>query len=259
MTQPLTVCSLNANGIRSAEAKGFKRWLKRNTPDILCLQELRAAPDQVADDVRSPAGYNTRWVTADKKGYSGVATYARDGADRHTVGCGLAWADSEGRVLVGEHADLTVLNVYVPSGSSGPERQAKKLEYLAHFLRFARRIARSGRPAVLCGDINIAHTALDIHDPRGNARNSGFLPEERAWFAKLLASGWVDVLRELHPETPGLYSWWSNRGRARELDRGWRIDYVLATPNLAQRAQRAWIDKRAGLSDHAPVCVTFER
>ena len=256
---PLVVCSLNVNGIRSAEQKGFRRWLQRRRPDVLCMQELRASPAQVSDQIRSPAGYNAHWVTAQRKGYSGLATMSRDSCVRHTVGSGLAWADAEGRVLVSEHADLSVLNVYVPSGSIGPERQAKKLEYLAHFAEFARAVAQAGRPAVLCGDLNIAHTELDIHDPRGNARNSGFLPEERAWLGGLLEQGWVDVLRQLHPQTPGIYSWWSNRGRARELDRGWRIDYVLATPELALRARRAWIDKRAGLSDHAPVLVEFER
>lgn len=254
----LVVCSLNANGIRSADKKGFKRWLKRRSPDVLCLQELRATPEQVPDDVRSPPGYNARWVCAEKKGYSGVATYSKAPADRHAVGSGLSWGDAEGRVLVSELPELTALNVYIPSGSSGPERQQKKFEYLDHFLRFAKQLAKSGRPAVLCGDVNIAHTELDIHNPKGNAKNSGFLPEERDWFGKLLEAGWVDVLRAQHPDAPGLYSWWSNRGRARELDRGWRIDYVLATPDLAERVTKAWIDKRAGLSDHAPVLVEFE-
>jgi len=252
-----TLCSLNCNGLRAAEARGFARWLKRRRPDVLCLQELRAWPDQVRPELRAPAGYNARWTNADRRGYSGVALYSRAPADRYVSGSGLEWGDAEGRVLRADFGDLSVVSTYVPSGSSGPVRQAAKLTWLDHFADFARGLVAENRPVALCGDLNVAHREIDIHDPRGNAKNSGFLPEERAWFDRLLAAGWVDVLRMLHPDGAGLYSWWSNRGRARELDRGWRIDYVLATPALAELAREAWIERRAGLSDHAPVWVRF--
>src|SRR6185436_14959430 len=146
----------------------------------------------------------------------------------------------------------------VPSGSSSPQRQAIKIEYLQHLFAYTAKLIAENRPIAICGDINIAHTELDIARPKQNAKNSGFLPEERAWFDRLLAQGWVDVFRAQHPGVPGLYSWWSNRGQARAKDVGWRIDYVLATPELAPRVKRAWIEKKAGLSDHAPVWVEIE-
>lgn len=252
-----TLCSLNLNGIRSAQKRGFSRWLERTRPDLLCLQELRAAPDQVDAGLRSPAGYNARWESAEKRGYAGVALYSRTPVDRYGVGTGLEWGDREGRALRGEIGPLTVQSVYIPSGSSSEERQEAKFAYLDHFFGYAQGLIETGAPIALCGDLNIAHTELDIHAPKRNAKNSGFLPEERRWFDQLLEQGWVDVLRQLHPDEPGLYSWWSNRGRAREKDLGWRIDYVLCSPPLAALAQEAWIEKKAGLSDHAPVWVRF--
>jgi exodeoxyribonuclease-3 len=152
---------------------------------------------------------------------------------------------------------MTVVNAYIPSGSSSEKRLALKFEFAEHFLGYTSLLLQEKRPVILCGDFNVAHKEIDIHDPKGNAKNSGFLPEEREWFSRLLAQGWVDVIRRLHPGMPGLYSWWSNRGRAREKDLGWRIDYVLTTEALARQVREAWIEKRAGLSDHAPVWVRF--
>jgi len=252
-----TLCTLNVNGIRSAHKKGFGRWLKRTEPDLLCLQEMRAWPDQVPAELRSPAGYNTRWINAQKRGYAGVALYSREAADSYSAGSGLDWSDSEARFLRGDFADLSVISLYLPSGSSGPERQARKFEFMEHILGKTRQLLRSKRPIAICGDLNVAHTELDIHNPRGNAKNSGFLPEEREWFTRLLRQGWVDTFRSLHPDEPGLYSWWSNRGQARAKDRGWRLDYVLTSPALAERAEEAWIEPKAGLSDHAPVWIRF--
>jgi len=252
-----SVWSLNCNGLRSAADKGWLEWLQRRRPDVLCMQEVRAQPAQLPDACACPVGYNTRWLPAEKKGYSGVATYSRLAADRHVEGSGLGWSDSEGRVLRSEFGPLVVVNAYVPSGTSGEERQTAKYAWLDHFLGIAARLLAEQRPALLCGDFNIAHTELDIHAPRRNEKNSGFLPEERAWFSRLLELGWCDVLRRLNPQVPGLYSWWSARGRARENDLGWRLDYVLASPALAERALAAGIDREAGLSDHAPVWVRF--
>lgn len=255
----LSVGSLNVNGLRSAARHGFLEWLDGARPDLLLLQEVRARPEQVDDALRSPAGWDARWLCAEKPGYSGVSTLSRLPVQRHTEGCGLDWADAQGRFLRSDFDELTTLNLYLPSGSSSEEAQARKDAFLEHFLAYAERLLDEGRPMLLCGDFNIAHTELDIHNPKGNAKNSGFLPHERAWMTELLALGWRDVLREQHVGEPGLYSWWSNRGRAREKDLGWRLDYVLATPDLAERVVEARVDKHAGLSDHAPVLVSFSR
>ena len=258
------LATLNCCGVRSAEKRGMLKWLARTRPDVLCLQEVRAWPEQVSPELRAPAGYNSRWLVSGKKGYSGVATYSRPAPDRHVAGSGhahLGWGDEEARVLRTDFGGLSVYNLYLPSGSSSPERQVLKFEYLEHLLPTAkawlREAERGGRQALLCGDFNIAHTALDIRNAKSNERNSGFLAAERAWFDRLLALGWVDVLRAQHPGEAGLYSWWSQRGAARANDVGWRIDYVLASPALAARATEAWIDKRERLSDHAPVWVRF--
>jgi exodeoxyribonuclease-3 len=253
-----TLCTLNINGIRAASKHGFEEWLERKSPDTLCLQEVRAWPEQVPDELRSPAGYSTRWLCAQKKGYSGVALYSREPADAYHEGCGIEWADEEGRVLRGDFGCETIVSAYVPSGSSSEERQKRKFGFLNDFPAYTRALLELGRPVALCGDVNIAHTELDIHAPKRNEKNSGFLPEERSWFSELLAQGWIDVLRAQHPDEPGLYSWWSNRGKAREKDLGWRIDYVLMNPAFAERVTGAWIEKEAGLSDHAPVWVEYE-
>jgi exodeoxyribonuclease-3 len=253
-----TLCTLNLNGVRAAEKRGFSRWLKRTAPDLLCLQEIRAWPDQVPAEIVAPAGYSTRWLCAEKKGYAGVGLYSKPAVDAYVVGSGLEWGDAEARVLRADVGDVSIVSLYIPSGSSSPERLALKYEFLDHIFAYTRKLLKSGRPVAICGDLNIAHTEIDIHNPKGNAKNSGFLPEERAWFTKLLRQGWVDVVRAQHPDEAGLYSWWSNRGQARAKDRGWRLDYVLASPALAERATRSWIEKKADLSDHAPVWVEFE-
>lgn len=252
-----TICSLNLNGIRSAERRGFSRWLKRARPDALCVQELRATPDQVEPELWSPAGYNARWQSATKKGYAGVGLFLRASADAHRHGCGLSWADDEGRCVRADIGDLSVISLYVPSGSAGPEKQARKEAFMEHALPWLATLLAEKRRIAICGDWNIAHAEIDIHDPKGNAKNSGFLPHERAWFTRVLEQGWVDVLRKVRPGEKGLYSWWSNRGRARETDKGWRIDYVLTSPELAAQVEDAWIEKKAGLSDHAPTWARF--
>ena len=255
--ETFTVASLNLNGIRSAERRGFTKWLKKNQPDHLLMQEVRATPDQVPDEVRSPVGYNCRWECAEKKGYAGTAIYTRSMPDTWTAGLGLEWADSEGRAIRADMEDLSLVSLYLPSGSSSEERQERKFAFMDHAMSWLAGLLEEGRPMIVCGDWNIAHTEADIWNPKGNKKNSGFLPEEREWFSEVLKLGWRDVFREAHPDEAGLYSWWSNRGRAREQDKGWRLDYVLTTPDLAERVQSAHIDKKAGLSDHAPVVVEF--
>ncbi|MBI5362040.1 MAG: exodeoxyribonuclease III [Planctomycetes bacterium] len=255
---PRTICTLNLNGIRSAERRGFSRWLRRSKPDVLCVQELRAQRGDVEDELYAPAGYNARWLSAAKKGYSGVALYSRSAPDRYAEGTSFAHCADEGRVLRADLDELSVVSLYVPSGSSSPERLAIKLEYMERFLGHARVLLAEKRPIALCGDMNVAPTALDLARPKQNEKNSGFLPEERAWFTAMERMGWVDVVRARNPGVAGLYSWWSNRGRAREKDVGWRLDHVLCSPELASRVKRAWIEKKAGLSDHAPVWVELE-
>jgi exodeoxyribonuclease-3 len=251
----LTICSLNLNGIRAAEKRGLSEWLVREKPDVLCTQEVRALTDQVPDEVRSPAGYNSRWNPAEKKGYAGTALFTREAPDSYQVGSGLGWGDKEGRVLRANFPDFDVISLYVPSGSSSEERLSLKFKYMQHMLRWFKDLLAEDRPIAICGDFNVAHTELDIWSPKTNVKNSGFLPEEREWLSKLLAMGWRDVVREHNSDDPRLYSWWSNRGQAREKDRGWRLDYCLMTPSLAERVANAWIEKDAGLSDHAPVWV----
>lgn len=253
-----TICSLNLNGIRAAERRGFSRWLKRKQPDFLCLQELRAVRDQVPATVHSPVGYNTRWISAQKKGYSGVAIYSKGEVDRYRVGSKLEWSNEEARILRADFETWSLFSIYLPSGSSSEVRQSRKYQWLEHWQAFSAAILKEGRPAVLCGDFNIAHAPIDIHAPKRNEKNSGFLPEERAIFSKLLEQGWVDILRVQNPTTAGLYSWWSNRGKAREKDLGWRIDYCLVTPDLADSVSEAWIEKKADLSDHAPVWLRMK-
>jgi exodeoxyribonuclease-3 len=248
---------VNVNGLRSGVRRGFGPWLRRRRPDVLCLQELRLAPEHEPagelDRPRVGGGVEPRGQARLQR----VAVWSREKALDVRKGSGLGWSDLEGRVITDGLPAVRVASVYVPSGARGarPGSQGRVLE---HFLEFTRALLADGRPTVFCGDLNIAHTELDIHNASANKRSSGFLPHERAWMDALLAQGWVDVYRKVHPESRE-YSWWSNYGRARELDRGWRLDYQIATPDLAERAVAARIERKAGLSDHAPVTITYRR
>ena len=258
-----TLTTLNVNGLRSAVRKGFTTWRPKEKCDVLCLQELRMQEDQMEKDHRPPRGWDAVRVQAEKKGYSGVAAWSRLPVLESGTTMDLDWADREGRCcwLVVDAPGIgpvKVVSLYIPSGSSGDARQRMKDEFLEHWLTKTQTFLDCGMPTVVCGDYNIAHREIDIHNPKANKKNSGFLPHERAWMDRLLAQGWVDVFRELNPDQQ-VYSWWSNRGRARELDRGWRLDYHIATPDLAARADKAWIGRTAGLSDHAPVSVRYRK
>jgi exodeoxyribonuclease-3 len=245
------VTTLNANGLRSAQRRGFATWLAAARPDVLCLQEIRCDADSVPPGIDD--GWATRYFFAEKKGYAGTAVWARQaGGGAFSAGTGDPRGDAEGRATRLRLPGLDVWSLYMPSGSSGPDRQAWKFAYMEHISPWMDAILHSGVPTLVCGDINIAHTRMDIKNATGNAKNSGFLPEERAWLDRLVGRGWRDLFRELNPELVA-YSWWSNRGRAREKDVGWRIDHIWATPGV--KARRAWIDRHASLSDHAPVSV----
>lgn len=255
----MKITTVNVNGLRSAGRRGFREWLARSAPDVLCLQEVRATREVLPPELADPPGWDCGWHPAEKAGYAGTAVWARRGlaaaAPAVTVGCGHARGQQEGRAVGIHLPELDVWSLYMPSGSAGPERQAWKYEYMEHIFPWMERIAASGRPALVCGDINIAHTAMDIRNARSNEKNSGFLPEERAWMSRLLAAGWRDIFREANP-TLEAYSWWSNRGRARENDVGWRIDYLLATRGVSVRS--VTVERDAELSDHAPVSAEVD-
>ncbi|MEU8933536.1 exodeoxyribonuclease III [Streptomyces sp. NPDC048409] len=266
----LTVTSVNVNGLRAAAKKGFVEWLAETSADVLCLQEVRAEPQQLPDGVRAPAGWHVVHAPASAKGRAGVSLYTRREPDSVRVGFGSDEFDASGRYVEADLPGVTVASLYLPSGEVGTERQDEKYrfmdQFLAHLKELRTRAAAEGREVVVCGDWNIAHQQADLKNWRGNTKNSGFLPEERQWLTGVLDpadGGYVDVVRALHPETEGPYTWWSYRGRAFDNDSGWRIDYAMATPGLAARAVKAVVERAAThaerWSDHAPVTVTFER
>lgn len=252
----MRITTWNVNGLRAALRKGVDRHLELLSPDVLMLQEVRATTAQLPWNGCGPPGWTCDWHPAVKLGYSGVATWAREAQVRLGVGIDGA-PDDQGRVLRTRVGDVELLNIYVPSGTTGAVAQARKELWLAQFMPFAEQIATASHPVVMGGDMNIAHTERDIHDPRGNKKNTGFLPHERAWLSELLERGWVDLVRLHFGPIQGPYSWWSNRGRARELDRGWRIDYLLGNAAAAARLRSASIHRPGGLeiSDHAPVTI----
>jgi exodeoxyribonuclease-3 len=252
------ILSLNVNGIRSATAKGLASWLRAQKADVICLQEVRALPEQLPPELASLPLRHAHHHPAEKPGYSGVALYSRRRPDRVVQGLGWPDIDAEGRYLQADFGRLSVASVYVPSGSSSPHRQAVKFAFLDRFLDFLRRLRADGREYILCGDWNIAHRPIDLENWRSNQKNSGFLPEERAWLDHLFDSvGWVDAFRRANAD-PGQYTWWSNRGRAWEKNVGWRIDYQIVTPALAESIRAASIYKRKRFSDHAPLTIEYD-
>jgi len=256
----LRIITLNLNGIRSAATKGFFKWLARQRADVVCVQELKAQAADMTEEILAPAGFSGYFHCAEKKGYSGVGLYARHHPGKVTEGIGIPDVDSEGRYLRADFGRLSVISVYLPSGSAGPHRQKAKFRFMDHFLPHLKNLAAEGREILLCGDWNIAHREIDLKNWRGNQKNSGFLPEERAWLTKVFDElGWVDVYRHLHPATTGeAYTWWSNRGQAWAKNVGWRIDYQIATPGFAASAKRVAIYKDRRFSDHAPLTIDYD-
>ena len=254
----MRIITLNVNGIRSAERKGLSRWLKRAEPwDVVCLQEIKAHLDDIPKPLRAPRRAHGFFLAAEKKGYAGVALYAKQQPEIAT-GFGCAEFDCEGRYLEARFGNLAVVSVYLPSGSAGPHRQASKYRFLETFLPHLQALRKAGREIILCGDWNIAHQPIDLKNWRSNQKNSGFLPEERAWLTRVFDElGFVDVFRTLNRE-PEQYTWWSNRGRAWAKNVGWRIDYQIATPGIAARAKAVAIYKNRRFSDHAPLIVDYE-
>ena len=255
----LRVVSANLNGIRSAFRKGFQPWAVAQQADFICLQELKAqAGDMTPDMSALPGGYGF-FHYAEKKGYSGVGVYTPHEPKAVKEGLGVPEFDAEGRYIELIYDKLAVISVYLPSGSSGDHRQEAKYRFLDCFYGHLADLFQRGCQVLLCGDWNIAHQEIDLKNWKGNLKNSGFLPEERAWMTKVLSEqGWVDVYRRLHPDTTGeAYTWWSNRGQAWAKNVGWRIDYQIATPELGHSAQRAAIYKDERFSDHAPLTIDY--
>ncbi|NMG34682.1 exodeoxyribonuclease III [Azoarcus sp. TTM-91] len=256
----LRIISLNLNGIRSAVTKGLLEWLPQQNADIVCLQELKAQAADLTDAMRAPSGYKGWFHYAEKKGYSGVGIYSRHEPDNIVEGLGIADIDAEGRYLQLDFGKLSVISLYLPSGSSSEERQLAKFSFMERFLPHLAQLRACGREVVVCGDWNIAHREIDLKNWKGNRKNSGFLPEERAWLSLLFdEQGWVDVYRHLHPETTDeCYTWWSNRGQAWAKNVGWRIDYQIATPGIADTARSTTVWKTTRFSDHAPLTVDYD-
>lgn len=255
----MRITTWNVNGLRAALKKGFGECLAQIAPDVLLLQEIRSLPEQLPPEWQQPEGWTVHWHPAERKGYAGTAIWSRLPID--LLGTGIdAEPDLDGRVLRTRVAGVQVVSVYLPSGSSGPEQQERKEAWMKRFLPWARKLAKSDEPVVLGGDLNIAHTEQDIFYAKGNAKNSGFLPHERQWFTRLLDAGWNDFVRMHFGDVDGPYSWWSNRGNARQLDRGWRIDYLLGNQAALERWQDASVERAGGMtiSDHAPVTINLK-
>jgi exodeoxyribonuclease-3 len=254
----MRVITVNVCGIRSAAAKGLFRWLRRQRADFICLQETKSQEHQLAaHDVRLP-GYQAFFSDAQQKGYAGVALYTRHRPSRVLRGFGVDEFDGEGRYLEAQVGDLSVVSLYLPSGAAGPHRQAAKFRFLEAFSLHLARLRRRRRHYILSGDWNIAHRPIDLRNWRSNQKNSGFLPEERAWMDQLFGSGgYVDAFREVRPG-PDLYTWWSNRGQARTNNVGWRIDYQVVSAALAGKARAASIYRRTRFSDHAPLIMDYQ-
>ncbi|NNE29063.1 MAG: exodeoxyribonuclease III [Saprospiraceae bacterium] len=250
----MKIVTYNVNGIRAAIKKGLVEWVEDLRPDVLCLQEVKANEDQVDLELFKRLGYEAYWHSAEKKGYSGVATFCLKSPDRVVRGTGIEKYDREGRVIRTDFGDLTILNCYFPSGTMGTIRQDFKYEFLDDIYSWVADLKKKRKKIIIGGDYNIAHTEFDIHNPKSNKNNSGFLPEERAWLTKWFDSGFVDSFRYLNPEEQS-YSWWSYRANARNNNKGWRIDYLSATENLKTRLKLAKHLSQAKHSDHCPVYI----
>jgi exodeoxyribonuclease-3 len=256
----LRIITANLNGIRSASSKGFFDWLATQDADFVCVQELKAQMTDMQRDMLQPDGLYGYFHYAEKKGYSGVGIYSKRQPDAVIEGLGIADIDAEGRYIEAQYGNLSIISLYLPSGSSSDERQQVKFSFLERFYPRLIELKASGRDVVLCGDWNIAHQQIDLKNWKSNQKNSGFLPEERAWMTQVIGTlGWVDVHRTLQPDASGdAYTWWSNRGQAWANNVGWRIDYQIATPGIAQTARAASVYKAQRFSDHAPLIVDYE-
>ncbi|HKT32859.1 MAG TPA: exodeoxyribonuclease III [Gammaproteobacteria bacterium] len=253
----MRIITLNVNGVRSAARKGLFEWLPTQRADVVCLQETKAQEDQLADPMFRPDRHHCFYYDAQKKGYAGTALFARREPDEVIMGIGAREFDAEGRYLEARFGNVSVVSLYLPSGSSGPKRQASKNRFLKIFMPYLKSLRRKRRDYILCGDWNIAHKEIDLKNWRSNQKNSGFLPHERAWMDELFGTaGYVDAFRVVDSR-PEQYTWWSNRGRAWAKNVGWRIDYQVITPGLKPAVQKARIYTAQRFSDHAPLILDY--
>ncbi len=254
----MKIISYNVNGIRAAIRKGFLDWLQEEKPDIICLQETKAAPDQVPVSEIESLGYQTYWEVATvKKGYSGVAIFSRLEPQHVAVGMGVEKYDQEGRVIRADYDNFSVMSVYMPSGTMGDVRQAFKMQWLSDFQSYINELKQKKANLIISGDYNICHRPIDIHDPVRNKNTTGFLPEEREWVSGFIDSGFIDTFRFFNQE-PNNYSWWSYRAGARQKNLGWRIDYHMASAPMKDRLTNASILPQVHHSDHCPIVVEIE-
>ena len=253
----MKIISYNVNGIRAAVSKGLYDWLEVESPDILCLQETKAQEEQIDLITMQSMGYQSYIHSAEKKGYSGVALFSKQPADNIEIGMGVPLYDQEGRVLRADFGDLTVVSVYIPSGTAGDIRQDFKMDFLVHFEAYVRRLREERKNVVISGDYNICHKPIDINNPQKHTKSSGFLPDERAWFDDFVASGMIDSFR-VFDQRPDQYSWWSYRAGAKPKNLGWRIDYHMVSAPLKNKLLGASILPELNLSDHCPIIVELD-
>ncbi|MEJ2551643.1 MAG: exodeoxyribonuclease III [Anaerolineales bacterium] len=254
----LKLYSWNVNGIRAALRKGFLGWLREAQPDVLCIQETKAHPEQLDAELVQPEGYRTYWSSAERKGYSGVALFSKRKPISVELGLGIEEYDIEGRTIVADYDDFVLIAAYFPNGGRDLSRVPFKMAYKEAFLDYCNRLREAGRSVVFCGDVNTAHQEIDLARPKQNEKSTGFLPEERAWIDKVVVQGYIDTFRSLHPDTEDAYSWWAYWGKARERNVGWRIDYFFVSPDLQDRIAAADIHADVMGSDHCPVSLTLQ-
>jgi exodeoxyribonuclease-3 len=247
----------NVNGIRAVTNKGFFGWLKKESPDILCLQETKAQPDQLDVKLKEPDGYRTFWAYPERKGYSGAAVFTKEEPRDVRYDFGTRDIDIEGRVIIAEYPAFTLFNIYFPNGKQGPERLKYKMDFYDVFLKYADSLKDAGKRLVVCGDVNTAHREIDLARPKENSKVSGFLPKERAWIDKLISHGYADTFRHFHPE-PNQYTWWDLKSGARARNVGWRIDYFFVSGNLLPALTGAFIQPEVTGSDHCPIGITLK-
>lgn len=254
----MKIISYNLNGIRAATTKGFINWLEEESPDVICIQETKAQIDQMPTFELNAIGYESYYFSAQKKGYSGVAILCKRKPDQVIYGMGIEKYDYEGRFIRADYGEMSIISVYHPSGTSSELRQDFKMQWLTDFQDYIKELSKTRKELVICGDYNICHREIDIHDPKGNAKNSGFLPEEREWMEGFISSGYTDSFRYLYPETKDKYSWWSYRHNSRENNKGWRIDYCMVSDSIKDRIVSADILADVKHSDHCPVSLTLK-
>ena len=254
----ITLYSWNVNGIRAAAKKGFLEWLEHVQPDVLCIQETKAQPEQLEEQLRNPVNYHSYWASAVRKGYSGVGLFTRETPTSVELGIGIEIFDQEGRTIIADFGEFILLTSYVPNGARDHSRVPFKMQYKAALLQKCNQLREAGKSVVFCGDINTAHKEIDLANPKSNEGSTGFLPEERAWIDQVIEEGYVDSFRALHPEVEGEYTWWAYWGKARERNVGWRIDYFFVSPDLKDRIRGAEIHPDVFGSDHCPVSITLD-